>query len=128
MAYEASQVRFGNLTAGADLSSKQYHFVKLASASTVDVCSAITDRAIGILQNNPTSGNTATVTIFGISKIVADGTIAFNNVIGTSADSQADAIVPGTDTSVTVLGVAVTAASAGETFTMFLNPTSCRAA
>jgi len=128
MAYEASQVRFGNLTAGADLSSKQYHFVKLASATTVDVCSAITDRAIGILQNNPTSGNTATVTIFGISKIVADGTIAFNNVIGTSADSQADAIVPGTDTSVTTLGVAVTAASAGETFTMFLNPTSCRAA
>ena len=128
MAYESAQVRFGNLTAGADLSSKQYHFVKLASATTVDVCSAITDRAIGILQNNPTSGNTATVTIFGISKIVADGTIAFNNVIGTSADSQADAIVPGTDTSVTTLGVAVTAASAGETFTMFLNPTSCRAA
>ena len=30
MAYEASQIRFGNLTAGADLSSKQFYFVKLA--------------------------------------------------------------------------------------------------
>ena len=127
-AYESPQICFGTLTAAADLSSKQYHFVKLASATTVNVCTATTDRAIGILQNKPTSGQQAVIQIFGISKVVADGTIAFNNVIGTSADSQADAIVPGTDTSVVTLGVAVQAASAGETFTMFLNPTSCRAA
>ena len=128
MAYESPSINLGTLTAAADLSSKQYHFVKLASATTVNVCTATTDRAIGILQNNPTSGQQAIVQIFGISKVVADGTIAFNNVIGTSADSQADAIVPGTDTSVVTLGVAIQAASAGETFTMFLNPTSCRAA
>jgi hypothetical protein len=128
MAYESPSINLGTLTAAADLSSKQYHFVKLASATTVNVCSATTDRAIGILQNNPESGEQAVVQIFGISKVVADGTIAFNNVIGTSADSQADAIVPGTDTSVTTLGVAIQAASAGETFTMFLNPTQCRAA
>ena len=128
MAYESPSVTIGTLTAGADLSAKQYHFVVLASATTVNVATAITNAPIGILQNNPESGQQAIVQIFGISKVVADGTIAFNNVIGTSADSQADAIVPGTDTSVTTLGVAVTAASAGETFTMFLNPTSCRAA
>ena len=128
MAYESPSITLGTLTAAADLSAKQYHFVKLASATTVNVCTATTDRAIGILQNNPTSGQQAVIQIFGISKVVADGTIAFNNVIGTSADSQADAIVPGTDTSVVTLGVAVQAASAGETFTMFLNPTSCRAA
>ena len=128
MAYESPSITLGTLTAAADLSAKQYHFVKLASATTVNVCSATTDRAIGILQNNPTSGQQAVIQIFGISKVVADGTIAFNNVIGTSADSQADAIVPGTDTSVVTLGVAIQAASASETFTMFLNPTSCRAA
>ena len=128
MAYESPGIDLGTLTAAADLSSKQYYFVKLASATTVNVCTATTDRAIGILQNDPTSGQSAVVRIFGISKVVADGTIAFNNVIGTSADSQADAIVPGTDTSVTTLGVAIQAASAGETFTMFLNPTQCRAA
>ena len=128
MAYESPSITLGTLTAAADLSAKQYHFVKLASATTVNVCSATTDRAIGILQNNPTSGQQAIIQIFGISKVVADGTIAFNNVIGTSADSQADAIVPGTDTSVVTLGIAIQAASASETFTMFLNPTSCRAA
>lgn len=128
MAYESPGIDLGTLTAAADLSGKQYYFVKLASATTVNVCTATTDRAIGILQNDPTSGQSAVVRIFGISKVVADGTIAFNNVIGTSADSQADAIVPGTDTSVVTLGIAIQAASAGETFTMFLNPTSCRAA
>ena len=128
MAYEASQIRFGNLTAGTDLSSKQYHFVKLASATTVDVCSAITDVPIGILQNNPESGETATITIFGITKAVADGTLTAGRWIGTSADSQASGITPGSDTTVYVMGQAVQAASAGETFTMFLNPTSCRAA
>jgi len=128
MAYESPGIDLGTLTAAADLSGKQHYFVKLASATTVNVCTATTDRAIGILQNDPESGEQAVVRIFGISKVVADGTIAFNNVIGTSADSQADAIVPGTDTSVVTLGVAIQAASAGETFTMFLNPTSCRAA
>jgi len=128
MAYEAAQLKFGNLTAAADLSSKQYHFVKLASATTVNVCTAITDLPIGILQNDPTSGQAAEVTIFGISKVVADGTLAAGNVIGTSADSQADAITRGTDTTVTVMGVAIEAASAGETATMFLNPSGARAA
>ena len=128
MAYESAQVRFGNLTAGADLSAKQFHFVKLASATTVDVCSAITDVPIGILQNTPESGETATITIFGITKAVADGTLTAGRWIGTSADSQAAGITPGSDTTVYVMGQAVQAASAGETFTMFLNPTSCRAA
>ena len=74
-AYEGAQLREGTLKAAADLSSKQYHFVKLASATTVNVCSAITDVPIGILQNDPESGETAVITIFGISKMVADGTI-----------------------------------------------------
>lgn len=128
MAYEASQIKFGNLTAAADLSAKQYHFVKLASATTVNVCTGITDVPIGILQNAPTSGQAAEIAIFGISKVVADGTLAAGNIIGTSADSQADAITRGSDATVTVMGIAIEAASAGETVTMFLNPSGCRAA
>ena len=94
----------------------------------MNVCSAITDVPIGILQNTPESGETATIAIFGISKAVADGTLTAGRWIGTSADSQAAGITPGSDTTVYVMGQAIQAASAGETFTMFLNPTSCRAA
>ncbi len=128
MAYESPTINIGTLTAAADLSGKQYHFVKLASATTVNVCTAITDVSIGILQNTPTSGQAADVCIFGISKVVADGTLAAGNVIGTSSDSQAAGITPGSDTTVYVMGQAIQAASAGETFTMFLNPSNCRAA
>jgi len=128
MAYESPSVTIGTLTAAADLSAKQYHFVSLATATTVNVCTAITNAPIGILQNNPESGQQAIVQVFGVSKVVADGTLAAGNFIGTSADAQADAIAPGTDTTVYMTGQCIQAASAGETTTMFLNITNCRAA
>ena len=92
MAYEAAQIKVGNFTASADLSAKQYHFVKMSGNNTVTVCAAITDIPIGVLQNTPSSGQAASVCLFGITKVVADGTLAAGNVIGTSADGQADAI------------------------------------
>ena len=128
MAYESPAIDLGTLTAAADLSDKQYYFVKLASATTVNVCTAITDLPIGILQNTPTSGQAADVRIFGVSKASADGTITAGRWISTSADSQAAGITPGSDTTQYVMGQAIQAASAGETFTMFLNPSNCRAA
>jgi len=128
MAYESPAIDLGTLTAAADLSDKQYYFVKLASATTVNVCTAITDLPIGILQNTPTSGQAADVRIFGVSKASADGTITAGRWMGTSADSQAAGITPGSDTTQYVMGQAIQAASAGETFTMFLNPSNCRAA
>ena len=127
-AYEGQQSTFGELTASADLSSKQYYFVKLSSATQVTVCAAITDKPIGVLQNNPESGGQAIVTTHGLSKMSADGTIAAGNIIGTSADGQADAISPGTDTTVYMMGQCVQAASAGETTTMILNVANGRAA
>ena len=128
MAYETGLVTIGPLTAAADLSSKQYHFVVLASATTVNVATAITNAPIGILQNAPTSGQSAIVAVSGVSKVVADGTLAAGNFIGTSADAQADAISPGTDTTVYMMGQCLGAASAGETTEMILNVTNGRAA
>ena len=128
MAYESPGTDIGTFTAAADLSAKQYHFVVLASATTVNVATAITNAPIGILQNDPESGEQAVVRISGVSKVVADGTLAAGNFIGTSADAHADAISPGTDTTVYMTGQCVEAASAGETTTMILNITNCRAA
>jgi hypothetical protein len=122
MAYEAAQIKVGQFTASADLSAKQYHFVKMSGNDTVTVTAAITDVPIGVLQNNPASGGVAEVALFGVTKVVADGTLAAGNLIGTSADGQADAIAAGTDTTVYIMGHAVSAAAAGETTTMILNP------
>lgn len=124
MAEESNLNTRGMYYASADLSAKQFHFVKMSGNMTVDVCSAITDKPIGILQNNPASGETAVVAISGQSKVVADGTLAAGDVIGTSADGQADAIVNGVDVTVFVCGQAVEAAAAGDTTQIELNITN----
>tara|TARA_R110002012_G_scaffold6631_11_gene31707 strand:+ start:1315 stop:1710 length:396 start_codon:yes stop_codon:yes gene_type:complete len=111
----------GTLTAYDDLSAKQYYFVKLQSATQVTACAAITDKPIGVLQNNPTAGQQAIVRPFGVSEMSADGTIAVGASLGTSADGQADSIAAGTDTTVYLVGTAIGAASAGETFTALIN-------
>jgi hypothetical protein len=125
MAYEAAQIKLGQLTASADLSAKQFHFVKLSAATTVDVCSGVTDKPIGILQNSPTSGQAAEICIFGITKVVSDGTTAAGNLIGTSSDGQA-AVYTTTDTTKYICGQAIEAGAASEVVTMFLNITNAR--
>jgi hypothetical protein len=128
MAYESVGTDLGFFTAAADLSSKQFYFVKLASSTTVNVCAAVTDKPIGILQNNPESGGQAVVRCFGVSKVSADATLAAGDVIGTAADGQAQPISLGSETTVHVCGQAIEAGSAGETLTAFINITNGRGA
>lgn len=127
MAYESPQINIGTLTAAADLSGKQYYFVKLASESTVNVCSAVTDVPIGVLQNTPASGESAQITVFGLSKVSADATLAAGDVIGTSADGQAQPLTVGTETTVYTCGQAITAGAAGTLQTAFINISNGRA-
>jgi len=127
MAWESDQTNLGTFTASADLSSKQYHFVKISGAGTVNVTSAITDITFGVLQNAPASGEQAIVCVFGVTKVAADGTVAAGALIGSSADAQADSIAAGTDTTVYTAGVALEAMAASGTYSMFLNIANGRA-
>ena len=99
--------------AGADLSTKQYYFVKLNSSGQVVVCAAVTDVPIGVLQNKPSVvGEAATVCILGRTKVSADEALVAGNEIGVSADGQAQVLVVGTETTVRVLGQVTGAAGA----------------
>ena len=111
------------LEANADLSSKQYYFVELDANGKVGACNAATDRPIGVLQNKPdASGKAATVLVMGVSKIVSDAALDENNLIGPSADGQADKKIPGTDTSEFLCGTMLTATGgAGEIGTAVIN-------
>ena len=82
-----------NLEAAADLSAKQFHFVKVSAANKVDVCTAITDAPIGVLQNKPTSGQAANIRVLGISKLSANAAISAGAILGSSTDSQAQTAV-----------------------------------
>lgn len=104
MAYSGPEVKLTGLKAAADLSAKQFYFVKLTADNTVNVCSALTDVPIGVLQNTPTANQAAEVTVLGQTKISGDADLDVGMLIGPSADSQADARTIGTDTTHYVVG------------------------
>ena len=121
MAYELPG-QVATFTAAADLSAKQYYFVKITADNTVNVCAAVTDIPIGVLQNAPASGEAASVMLYGISKVSANEAIAVGNNIGTGDDGQADVVAAGTDTTVRLVGQALEAASAaGEIISCAIN-------
>jgi hypothetical protein len=119
MAYEISNYSVKvTLVAGADLSAKQYNFVKLNSSGQAVVVAAATDLPIGILQNAPTSGQEAEVLVAGGSKLVLGGTVAAAGVVSTSSAGAGVAIVHGTDTTKFALGQALTGGASGEIVTV----------
>ena len=111
------------LEANADLSSKQYYFVELDANGKVGACNAATDRPIGVLQNAPdASGKAASVLVVGVSRVNSDAALDEGNLIGPSADGQADKKIPGTDTSEYLCGQMLTATgAAGEVGTAVIN-------
>lgn len=91
MAFEGEQIRLTGVTASADLSAKQFYFVKMSGEKTVTVCAATTDKPVGVLQNTPTSGQAATVCAIGQTKISGDADLNYGDSIGTSVDGEAAA-------------------------------------
>lgn len=122
MAYEISNYTLKiTLEAGADLSAAQYKFVKISSGKAV-LCAAATDIPVGVLQNSPTSGQEASITVAGGTKIVSSANIAAGVVIGTSSTGKADAKVAGTDTTEYAVGQVILGAGAdGEYLTAVIN-------
>jgi hypothetical protein len=121
MAYEANMI-VRSFTAGEALTTAQYKAVKLSADNTVVLCSGATDKAIGILQNKPASGATAEVCIFGVTKWQGDADLAAGDVVGTSADGQADPKTPAGAGTEWYIGVVLQGNStAGGLATVFIN-------
>jgi len=98
--------------AGADLSAKQFMFVKMSAADTVILRADATDKPIGVLQNKPTSGQIASVLVIGCTKVSSDAALTVGTLIGTQSDGQADAKTPGTDTTEYTCGQVIVASGA----------------
>ena len=128
MAYETIGVDIGTFSASADLSAKQYYFVKMSGDNTVTVCAAVTDKPIGVLQNKPESGEQAIVRVFGVSKASADATLAAGDIAGTSADGQCQPVVAGTETTVYNCGQVLTGGAAGTLQSVLITISNSRAA
>jgi hypothetical protein len=115
MAYEIANyaVKITGVAA-ADLSAKQYYFVKFNGSNGIVVCSGATDRPIGVLQNAPLSGQEAEILVAGGTKVAVGGTIGDGGAIKTDANGKAVALTVGTDTTHYLVGTALADAASGE--------------
>ena len=112
MAMNEKLVYTESFIAGEDLSDYQYHGVAISGEMTVDACDADTDQPIGILLNDPESGEMANVLIIGRTPIVAGEAIPVGSRV--RIDSNGHAMVFDIDTDVTTycIGTCVNAAGA----------------
>ena len=89
MAYEISNPIAISLRAGADLSAKQYYFVKASTATEGDCLLYSTTGSgapLGVLQNAPSSYEVATIWPLGcVSKVATISAIGLGKRIGVSS-------------------------------------------
>ena len=92
MAYGTNYRTLPGVVAGADLSAKQFHVVKIASTAgqvVLNGTSVFSANFCGILMNKPASGEEAEVAIDGVCKmIVATSTIVAGDGIGCNTTSK----------------------------------------
>ncbi|MBN1261080.1 MAG: DUF2190 family protein [Anaerolineae bacterium] len=107
-----AEIRLG-VESGEDLTGEQFKFVKKNSSGKLVKIAAATDKPFGVLQDNDVvSGRIGEVVILGPTYLSANGQISEDDLVGPSADGQADPKVPGTDTTEYVAGRALEAATA----------------
>ena len=102
-----------SLEASEDLSAKQFFIVQLDANGKLEVAEGATDFIVGVLQNNPESGQMGTYRFLGTSKVKAGGTITVGAFVTT--DANGEAVVTTTDGDVAI-GRALEAADDGDIF------------
>ena len=91
MAYQQAQTNI-TLKAGADLSAKQYFFVKI-DANGDAVLAGNGENAIGVLQNAPASGEAANIAVAGVSKVIIGDTTSLDSGVVISSDADGKATI-----------------------------------
>lgn len=104
-----------SIPANADLSTKQYFFVKVTNSSGTGraALAGAGERVLGVLQNKPSAaGDAASVAAKkgGITKVYAGGSITAGNEV--TPDASGEAVVAGTGD--IVAGVALNSAVDGD--------------
>lgn len=106
--------------AGEDLSSAQFKFVTLEADGQVDLADADAENCIGVLINDPASGEAATVVISGKTMVTAGGSVTAGDEVCT--DTSGDAVELSTSSSATAItmGYALEDAADGQVFAIEL--------
>lgn len=105
------------LPAGADLRTHQYKFVEVDGNGRV-VLAGDDAHADGVLQNDPNTGEAATVAIFGVVKVKCGANVTRGGNVSTGANGAAK----NTDTAAAVLGTALETGANGRVISMIFHP------
>ena len=95
MAYEIPVLDLSLPCSTQDLSTRQYHFVKLSTAGVVELSTTIGGRALGVLQNKPSASALAQVRVHGVTKVYSDGTLGPGEMVAASSVGRAQASTAG---------------------------------
>lgn len=107
--------------AASNFDTEQFKIVELtANAHEVELGAA--GEGIGVVQNHPRSGEAATVSLAGITKVVVGtGGVSVGDFITAAATGWGVVTLSGAATSRSVFGRALTAAASGGIATMLIN-------
>ena len=108
-------------TAGEDLSDYQYYAVYLSADNTVKVCTTSHVDAIGVLQNDPESGEEAVVRALGSTKVKVGEAITAGKRCYVDTDGMVMEENAAAQTEVRMIGIMLADAGAdGDIAEMFL--------
>jgi hypothetical protein len=82
-------LKIASFIAGADLSSYQFRFVKMSGVDTVVLAEDSTVPVVGVLLNNPTSGQSASVAYEGFCKVKASAGITQGALVAPTTGGKA---------------------------------------
>lgn len=122
MAWELPLGSVGNLLTTADLSGNQHYCVKVSTTNNkVALCDTAGEYVFGVLQNKPASGEVADVMVLGVTKVVANETLAAGDSWGTASNGKAqkiEASATGADIRSYACGKVIEGAASGELATV----------
>lgn len=107
-----------SLVAGADLSAKQFHVVKVNSSGQAVAANATDVAQVGILQDKPISGVAGSVAVNGVSKAAFGGTVAS----GAAVTSDANGKIVAATTGKQIIGFALQGGVSGDIGSVLIAP------
>ena len=94
--------------AGVDLTGKVFYFAAVDASGNITLCGA-GGNAIGVITEEATIGNAATVQVDGIAKVKTSGNIAAGSRVQSDANGLCQSLQSGV-----AVGISLTAAVAGD--------------
>jgi hypothetical protein len=105
------------LPAAADLTASQFCFVTVDASGNAALCATDGQKALGVLQNRPKTGEGAIIRVFGPSKALAGGALVAGTQVKTDATGKSTAGA----TAKAPLGLVLQGAASGDVTTILVN-------